>query len=218
MDAYDAIYRIAGDSYFKEITSRDSFKAYAKHRLADQKAGRSTWRWSTATSPADEAAIAEVEHSLVIAYPEDYTNFLKDKGECRLFVRLPHEDAVLKFANPSQQVRMRDDFMNFVRNPGVAGPDQIVVDGFGLSLDHLIPIAEPQYVSNLLLLYVGPGERYGHCYVWNHDDPWELVCEQPSFAAMKEKLLGGIVLKDPQALDLFNIHLFEEEDLESDED
>jgi hypothetical protein len=218
-DAYDAIYRQAGDSYFSELTSRESFEAYAKYRMADQQAGRATWRWSSGTAAADEDEIAETENALAIEYPQDYRAFLKERGECSLFVRMPDEDALLKFAGPAQQIKMRDDFLNFVGRSDEPGSSDAFLRDYGVSLDHLIPIAEPRNASNLLLLHVGPGERYGYCYVWNHDGAWELVCEQPSFAAMKKKLLGGIVSKDPEALDLFNIHLFEEEEDEfEDED
>jgi hypothetical protein len=41
--------------------------------------------------------------------------------------------------------------------------------------------------------------------VWNHDDAWDLVNEQPSFEAMIAMLLAGIERPEAVALDLFNI-------------
>lgn len=74
-----------------------------------------------------------------------------------------------------------------------------------VSLEHLIPIAEPQDSSNALLLHIGPGTKYGHVYVWNHDGPFELVYEHATFDEMMRDLLDGIEKQDPVALDLFNI-------------
>lgn len=211
-DAYDDIYRRSHDDYFSEITSRESFKTYAVYRRADEQAGRPTWRWSSATTPAVEAEIEAVERTLGIEYPEDYRAFLKEKGECSLFVRMPDEDARLKFASPAQQLKMREDFRGFVGDGEETDLDEALSGEHDVLLRHLIPIAEPGNASNLLLMNVGPGEHYGYCYVWNHDGAWELVCAQPSFTAMKDKLLRGIVSRDAEALDLFNIHVFDDEE------
>lgn len=211
-DAYDLIYRRAGLKSLAGLTARPSYQAYARYRAADTAARRATWRWSSVTAPADEASIAEAERKMGFRYPEDYRQFLTERGESTLFVRMPDEDTVLKFAGPAQQIDMRADFLRFVNRMGDTDAAEAFREDHGVSVDHLIPIAEPAGASNLLLLHTEPGERYGRCYVWNHDGLYELVYEQPSFAVMKDRLLRGIMTKDEKALDLFNIYPPDDDD------
>ncbi|MEB2847783.1 SMI1/KNR4 family protein [Endobacterium cereale] len=217
-DAYDLIYRSAGLKSLAGLTARPSYQAYARYRAADTAARRATWRWSGTSAPADEASIAEAERKMGFRYPEDYRQFLMKRGESTLFVRMPDEDTVLKFAGPAQQIDMRADFLRFVNRMGDEDAAEAFREDHGVSVDHLIPIAEPAGASNLLLLHTEPGERYGRCYVWNHDGLYELVYEQPSFAVMKDRLLRGIMTKDEKALDLFNIYPPDDEENADDDD
>lgn len=217
-DAYDMIYRRASLKSLAGLVARPSYQTYAKYRAADTAAQRATWRWSSVTAPATEASITAIEQKLNIRYPEDYRQFLQERGESALFVRMPDEDTVLKFANPLKQVEMRTDFLRFVNRMGEEDAAEAFRENHDVSVNHLIPIAEPVGVSNLILLHTEPGKRYGCCYVWNHDGLYELVYEQSSFTAMKDKLLRGIVAKDKNALDLFNIYPSDDDEVEDDDD
>lgn len=204
-DAYDSIHSWAHRSGFEEITSRPSYAAYAARRAADAAAGRGTWRWGWGR-PQSEAEIAAAEGALGVTFPDGYRRFLRERGQCDLFVRLPKDDARLRFAAADQLWRSREDFINFVAlADSEANVARYFRDDHGVDLRHLIPIAAPSGASNLLLLHTEPGDSYGSCYVWNHDDAWDLVNEQPSFEAMIAMLLAGIERPEAVALDLFNI-------------
>lgn len=204
-DAYDSIHSWAHRSGFEEITSRPSYAAYAARRAKDAAAGRGTWRWGWGR-PQSEAEIAAAEGALGVTFPDGYRRFLRERGQCDLFVRLPKDDARLRFAAADQLWRSREDFINFVAlADSEANVARYFRDDHGVDLRHLIPIAAPSGASNLLLLHTEPGDSYGSCYVWNHDDAWDLVNEQPSFEAMIAMLLAGIERPEAVALDLFNI-------------
>jgi hypothetical protein len=204
-DAYDSIHPWAHQGGYEEITSRPSYAAYAARRAKDAAAGRGTWRWGWGR-PQSEAEIAAAEGALGVTFPDGYRRFLRERGQCDLFVRLPKDDARLGFAAADQLWRSREDFIDFVAlADSEANVAQYFRDEHGVGLRHLIPIAVPSGASNLLLLHTEPGDSYGSCYVWNHDDAWDLVNEQPSFEAMIAMLLAGIERPEAVALDLFNI-------------
>ncbi|TWS99887.1 SMI1/KNR4 family protein [Reyranella sp. CPCC 100927] len=205
-DAYDSIYRYADRGGYESITARASWAAYAARRAADTAAGRATWRWSGGHQPADAAAIAAAEAALDVRFPDAYRAFLQERGRCDLFVRLPDEDTRLRFAGPDQLSQMREDFIHFVTlTDSEANAAASFRESSGVALRHLVPIAEPYDASNLVLLHTEPGDRYGRCFVWNHDGAWELVHEQPDFPAMLAMVLDGIERQEAAALDLFNV-------------
>lgn len=207
-DAYDSIYHQASSRRYEPITSRPSYKTYADRRAADAAAKRGTWRWSVGKEPATKRMIAKAEDALGAKFPDDYRKFLQERGKCELFVRLPRQDSRLKFFAPGKIARSRERFIKFITiTESEEQATQEFRDNYGVTLRHLIPIAEPFNVSNLLLLHTEPGEKYGHCYVWNHDGAWELVNEQRSFQAMLTMLLAGIEKQDRVALDLFDIYI-----------
>ncbi|HEV2570534.1 MAG TPA: SMI1/KNR4 family protein [Beijerinckiaceae bacterium] len=205
-DAFDDIYRYIHFGHYTSITSRPSFAAYAARRAADTAAKRASWRWSLGNTPANVAAISEAEHAFAGRFPDDYRAFLETRGKSILFVRAPHEDASLHFHAPEQLAQHHADLLNFLTiTESIEEAADAFREDYGVSLAHLIPIAEPRNASNALLLHIGPGDKYGHVYVWNHDGAFELVYEHNSFGEMMEALLNGIEEQDAGALDLFNI-------------
>ncbi|MDH7796544.1 MULTISPECIES: SMI1/KNR4 family protein [unclassified Beijerinckia] len=205
-DAFDSIYRYVDFGDYTSITSRPSYAAYAARRATDAAAKRASWRWSRAHKPADEAAIVEAERRFNGRFPDDYRAFLKERGKSVLFVRTPREDATLKFHAPEQLAKQHEGLSSFLTlSESLEQATAAFRDEYDVSLQHLVPIAEPQNASNALLLHIEPGDKYGHVYVWNHDGAFELVYEQQSFKAMMQALLEGIETQDAAALDLFNI-------------
>ncbi|MDT2024142.1 SMI1/KNR4 family protein [Methylocella sp. CPCC 101449] len=205
-DAFDDIYRYIHFGHYTSITSRPSFASYAARRAADTAAKRASWRWSLSNTPANAAAISEAEHAFAGRFPDDYRAFLKTRGKSVLFVRAPHEDASLHFHAPEQLAQHHADVVNFLTmTESVEEAADAFREEYGVSLAHLIPIAEPNNASNALLLHIEPGDNYGHVYVWNHDGAFELVYEQNGFDEMMRALLDGIEEQDAGALDLFNI-------------
>lgn len=209
-DAYDSIYRLAPNfRIFDRIAVRPSYESYAARRAADARARRGSWRWSR-SSPASEAEITEAESGLGVAFPENYRRFLSEHGQGDLFVRLPQIDETLRFFAPHELLRAREEFITFTTRGGnEARAAEVFLEEYGVALRHLIPVAEPRGVSNLMLLHAGPGDTYGHCFVWNHDGIWELVNEHVSLAATMDALFSGIERLDAAALDLLGVYIDE---------
>jgi hypothetical protein len=203
-DAFDSIQPWAHLDRYEEITSLPSYAAYAAKRAEDAAAGRGTWRWSGGR-PTDDAAIEAAEGALGVTLPEDYRGFLRERGPCELFARLPTATLTLGFLAADQLRLKREEFIEFVTlTESEASAAGYYHERYGLSLHHLVPIAEPSGTFNLLLLHTEPGDKYGHCYVWNHEDVFDPYDEQPSFKTMMEMLLAGIERVDETALHLFD--------------
>ena len=76
---------------------------------------------------------------------------------------------------------------------------------YGVSLRHLVPIAEPTNLSCNIVIHLGKGERFGWCFRWDHDGAWELEGPQPSFDAALAALTTGIERRDASVLRFLGI-------------
>ena len=78
---------------------------------------------------------------------------------------------------------------------------------YGVSLRHLVPVAEPAQESRCVLIYIEPGERFGWCFHWDHDGAWELEQPTSSFDAALKALTGGIEKRNADMLGFLGVYL-----------
>ncbi|GLR93677.1 SMI1/KNR4 family protein [Bradyrhizobium liaoningense] len=183
------------------------FPEYAEY-VARRKAGTSAkgWRWRPAT-PVSDADISAAEQTLGVRLPDDYRDFLRTRGETELLVRLPESSSELRFYAPGELAAQLRNVLDFI----ACSEDELEEacayfrKAYGISLKHLIPIAEPSQLSRCLLLHVEPGERYGWCFQWDHDGAWELEQKQPSFDVALKALTDGIERRDATQLAFFDL-------------
>lgn len=215
-DGFDCIYPFLkyGDldrSAMPEIVGRPAFRDYMARRLDLEKTGSYVHRWSSGGIPASDAAIAAAEGELGCTFPDDYRRFLRERGECDLIVLGPDETCELHFSGPGRLFEQRENIQDFiVMAESVDAAEEAFRAEYGVSLKHLVPVAAPTAASNCMFLHVQPGPKYGYCFTWNHDGPYELEYEHPSFSAYLGALTKGIDASEPGALDLFNIFVDEE--------
>jgi len=203
-EAFDDAYQWSRFGGYDDIMA---FPGYAEYE-ARRKAGTSAkgWRWKPGT-PASEAAVSAAEQVLGARLPDDYRNFLLTRGETELLVRLPKSSAELRFYAPDELTTQLRNVLDFIAHSDdeVEQACAYFRKQYGVSLRHLVPVAEPSQLSRCLLLHIEPGKRYGHCFQWDHDGAWELEQPQPSFDVALKALTDGIEQRDATALAFFDL-------------
>ncbi|MCP3374806.1 SMI1/KNR4 family protein [Bradyrhizobium cajani] len=203
-EAFDDAYQWSRFGGYEDIMA---FPGYAEYE-AQRRTGTSAkgWRWKVGT-PASEADVSAAEQALGVRLPDDYRNFLLTRGETELLVRLPESSSELRFYAPGDLATQQRNVMDFIAH----SEDEIEEacayfrKQYGVSLRHLVPVAEPTLLSRCLLLHVEPGERYGQCFQWDHDGAWELEQPQPGFDVALQALTDGIERRDAAQLAFFDL-------------
>lgn len=203
-EAFEDAYKWSKFGGFDKIMALPGYAEY----VARRKAGKSAkgWRWKRGT-PASEAGVKAAEHALGAPLPRDYRKFLLKRGETELLVRLPESSSELRFYPPGELATQQRNILNFI----AASEHELeracayFRKEYGVSLQHLVPVAEPSQLSRCLLLHVEPGKRYGQCFQWDHDGAWELEQGQPSFDVALKALTDGIARRDATALAFFDL-------------
>lgn len=203
-EAFDDAYQWSRFGGYEDIMA---FPGYAEYE-AKRKAGTSKkgWRWKP-RKPASEADVKAAEQALGVQLPDDYRKFLLTRGETELLVRLSESSSELRFYAPDELATQRRNLLDFIAHSEdeLAEACAYFRKEYGVSLKHLVPVAEPSQLSRCLLLHVEPGECYGQCWQWDHDGAWELEQKQPSFGVALKALTDGIERRDTTQLAFFDL-------------
>ncbi|MDD1532162.1 MULTISPECIES: SMI1/KNR4 family protein [unclassified Bradyrhizobium] len=203
-EAFDDAYQWSRFGGYEDIMAFPGYEEYAARR----KAGTSEkgWRWKPGTR-ASEADVSAAEQALGARLPDDYRNFLLTRGETELLVRLPEASSELRFYAPGELATQLRNVLDFIAHSDDELEEACAYfrKEFGVSLKHLVPVAEPSQLSRCLLLHVEPGAGYGQCFQWDHDGAWELDQKQPSFDVALRRLTDGIEQRDAAQLAFFDL-------------
>ena len=205
-DAFEQAHRYAQFGGYEAVTALPAYAAYLarRRRHAD---GEKGWRWSGRSEPATEDSLREAERKLGIALPADYRRFLATPRRTELLVRIRGTTTNLRFFPAGQLVRQRDNLFKYITRAEIspAKAEAYFRSQYGVSLRHLVPIAEPTDLSCNIVIHLGRGERFGWCFRWDHDGAWELEGAQPDFDAALTALTSGIERRDPSVLRFLGI-------------
>jgi hypothetical protein len=203
-EAFDDAFQWSRFGGYDDIMAFPGYAEYAARRK--QGSSAKGWRWKPGT-PASEADVSAAEQTLGVRLPDDYRAFLLTRGETELLVRLPESSSELRFYAPDELATRQRNVFDFIAHSEDEFEQACAYfrNTYGVSLRHLVPVAEPSQLSRCLLLHVGPGERQGHCFQWDHDGAWELEQEQPSFDVALEALTDGIARRDATQLAFFDL-------------
>lgn len=203
-EAFDDAYQWSRFGGYEDIMAFPGYEEYEARR----KAGTSAkgWRWKPG-APASEADVSAAEQALGARLPDDYRNFLRTHGETELLVRLPESSSELRFYAPAELATQLRNVLDFIAHSDDELEEACAYfqKEYGVSLKHLVPVAEPSQLSRCLLLHVGPGAGYGQCFQWDHDGAWELEQKQPSFDVALKRLTDGIEQRDAAQLAFFDL-------------
>jgi hypothetical protein len=205
-EAFEQAWRHAEYGGHDEITALPGYAAYVERRK--RKARREPgWRWGGRNEAAGETTLREIERKLGSALPPDYREFLKTPSRTELLIRAGEDSAKLRFYSAKRLVEQRDNLLDFVTRSekSAAAAEAHFRDRYGVSLRHLVPIAEPVNLSCAILIHLGKGERFGWCFRWDHNDARVLQGAQPSFEKVLAALTSGIERGDPGVLRFLGI-------------
>ena len=204
-EGFDLAYRY-GPNAFDAVIAHPLYDDYAKRRRGGGKASKG-WRWSQQKKPGSEGDILDAERHLGHALPQGYREFLTASSKTKLQIRLPEHSSELTFHAPSALKEQSNNLFDYITrfdDPDKAGA--YFAEQYGVSLRDLVPVAEPKDISSCLVVHLGEGERYGWCFIWDHDDPFELESPQPDFAAAIASITRGIEQRDENTLRFFGIY------------
>ena len=204
-EAFDQAFRHAQFGGYEAVTALPAYAAYLERRKRKARPDRG-WRWGGRNEPASEPALRETERKLGTALPKDYRRFLETPQRSELLVRIDDRIATLRFFAPAQLVKQREALVKFItRTDKPSTAEAFFRAQYGVSLRHLVPIAEPTNLSCNIVIHLGKGERFGWCFRWDHDGAWELEGPQPSFDAALAALTTGIERRDASVLRFLGI-------------
>ena len=204
-EAFEQAFRYASSGGYEAVLALPAYVAWLARRKRRVPAEKG-WRWGGRTAPASEPELREAERKLAVALPDDYRRFLETPQRTELLVRLDDRIATLRFFAPGQLAKQRDAlFRCITRTDKPAIAEAYFRAQYGVSLRHLVPIAEPTNLSCSVVLHLGKGERFGWCFLWDHEAAWELERAQPSFAAAVTALTRGIERRDASVLRFLGI-------------
>lgn len=206
-EAFEQAYRHAEDGGYESIIALPAYAAYVERRRRKSRS-EPGWRWGGRNEPASEATVREVERKLAAALPKDYRDFLKTPSRTELLIRTGDVSAKLRFYAAKKLVEQRGNLLDFITRSAksAAAAEAHFRDRYGVSLRHLVPIAEPVNLSCAILIHLGKGDRFGWCYRWDHEDAQKLEAAQPSFEKVLAALTSGIERRDPTVLRFLGIH------------
>jgi hypothetical protein len=204
-EAFEQASRYAPFGGYEAVTALPAYAAWLERRKRRARADKG-WRWGGRNEPASEPALREAERRLGIALPKDYRRFLETPQRSELLVRIDDRIATLRFFAPGQLGKQRDALFRFItRTDKPSTAEAYFRAQYGVSLRHLVPIAEPTNLSCNIVLHLGRGERFGWCFLWDHDGAWELEGAKPSFDAALAALTTGIERRDAAVLRFLGI-------------
>lgn len=206
-EAFDAAYKWEEFGGYEDITAMPAYAEYVKRRKRKSKSAKG-WRWA-AKKPISADDLQSAEAELGVKLPEDYRAFLATYGDTELRVRLPEHSAELCFYRPSELATQRTNLFNYISRIE-KDPDEIDAyfrKEYGVAARDLVPVAEPAQHSRAVVINLGPGERFGWCFHWDHDGAWELDQAAPSFDAALKAITKGIEQRNPEILGFLGIYL-----------
>jgi hypothetical protein len=211
-DAFEAAFTYAkfGREYgqrdgYEDIISTAGYAAFAKGRDEEIASGKGFVRWRAMSDPAPvekiDAAEAEIGHK----FPPDYRAQLAQRGRSQLAFYLKDDSSYLKFAAPGDLAVWGRVFQHWLDGSG-DGDGVHSADWptkFGVERRSLWSVATPWDNSSCMAICLAEGAAYGHCFLWRHEESYNLVRLGDSFDASVEALKSGFIAGDANIRSFF---------------
>ena len=206
-EAFDYAYKYREFGGCEEIIELPAYAAYVARRKGISESDKG-WRWHTKKA-VSESDLLQAEEELGARLPKDYREFLAQHGESELQVRLPDDSAELCFYRPTELATQRSNLFNFIAltEDDPENVDAYFREQYGVAARDLLPVAEPAHHSRCLVINLGQGERFGWCFLWDHDGAFELEQAAPRFDAALKALTDGIAKRDAVTLNFLGVYL-----------
>jgi hypothetical protein len=206
-EAFDLAYSWHMHGGYEDIMALPAYAEYVARRKAKPKSDKG-WRWAT-KKPDSTDDVQAAEKDLGMTLPRDYRKFLMAYGQTELQVRLPEHSGELCFYRASDLEKQRKNVFDFITmtDEDLSEVVPYFRSEYGVSLHHLVPVAQPAQESRCLLIHLEPGEKYGWCFQWDHDGAWELEHPTTSFDTALKELMAGIETRDTSMLSFLGVYI-----------
>ena len=186
------------DNRYGQIKQHPHYAAYATRRKAEVENGKPVLRWHAMTDPADPKDITAADTALPRPLPLDYRVFLAKRGRSKLDLYLGRNTSTLKFAGPVDLIIWAEVFHHWLDQTGDTGGNHSDdwKAKFGVERNLLISVATPWDNSSCLAMSLAEGRSQGHCYLWHHDEAYDLVPIGDNFDTAIKTVETGFISGD----------------------
>ncbi len=141
-----------------------------------------------------------------MAFPADYRRLLAERGRTTRHVSIGDERSELEFFASGDLATRRANFQSYLlRGTALEAASKYYAETYEVEFKNLVPVARPTSQSSLILLHLGEGSRYGWCFLWHHDDAYELESPFSSFDAALSGIPAACEQEDSVVLSFFGI-------------
>jgi hypothetical protein len=175
------------------VMKHADYPAYVARRKLEIKSGKAISRWSAMTEPARVKQINAVEKFIGHKLPTSYRKFLKERGRSELNLLKKRQRKTLQFAGANDLVAWHETVQAWiVRSNGEASEIAAAWRrAHRIDYSQLCSVATPWDNSSALVMNLGPGQAFGRCFLWHHDEPSDLVPMGKDFDEALELVMRG---------------------------
>lgn len=196
-DAFEAAFNY--DDSYDDVRKHEDFAAYAKRRKKEVKSGKPLLRWHKMHDPSPATEIAAAEAATGTKLPEDYKAFLAERGRCKLSLHLETDSKELAFAGAADIAIWKGVFDHWLETMSAAR-DNLTDEWpakYSAEARTLHSIATPWDNSSCLVMDLAPGAGHGRCFLWDHDEAYDLVPVGDTFTAALAAIEAGFMRDTP---------------------
>jgi SMI1 / KNR4 family (SUKH-1) len=208
-DAFETAFHQDENKSYDRIRMHPEYSAYAARRQAEVDAKRPITRWRAMHDPSPEADIAAAEAALKVRYPADYRTFLAERGSSKWAFHVGRHSKELTFAGAGELGDWQATFQHWLalmtKSQAELGEDWQAKHGVDRGSLHTV--ATPWDNSSCVAMSLASGPRFGHCFLWHHDEPGELVPAGESFAAALKTIEAGFLTGNRPLLLFLDMHI-----------
>ena len=199
-DAFDTAFQYGRFGGYDDIRNHPEYAAYAARREAEIAGGTAHICWMAMCDAASAAGIVAAETELARRLPADYRTFLERRGKSKLAFYLGNETTIMTFAAPADIADWQHALQQWFDAMGDREEhfSKEWAENLGVDRRQLYSVATPWDNSSCLVMSLAEGKTYGHCYLWHHDEAYELVPIGDSFDEALETLTRGFSEGDPR--------------------
>src|SRR5262249_42972928 len=152
------------------------YSAFKARRDAEVASGVPRTRWASMTTPAYEAGVLEAERAIGHSLPASYRRFLAEKGSTKLIFYLGKNTVSLTFVAAVDLPRWGETVHRWMTRAGDLDGEHARdwVAKFGVDRKALWSVATTWDNSNALLISLASDATYGRCYLWHHEEGYNL--------------------------------------------
>ncbi len=204
-DGFEMAFQFSNAGGYKHVLDHPEYAAFAARRQADISLKRPIVRRHAMVDPASAGQIAAAEGEIAHKLPAGYRAFLATRGRSKIAFHVGDDSAALKFCGPKDLSIWAGVLQHWFDITGDTGGahSRAWRQKLGVERRALFSVATPWDNSSCVVLHLEAGPAYGRCFLWHHDEAYDLVPLGETFEAALIALEAGFVAGDPRIRSFF---------------